>query len=41
MGKCVSKTIPINFISLQENFWQKYVEKQKEMLPESTADRQV
>lgn len=30
MGKCVSKTIPINFISPQGKFLQKYVEKQKE-----------
>ena len=31
MGKCVSKMIPINFISPQGKFWQKFVVKRKEM----------
>ena len=31
MGKCVSKTIPINLFHRRGNFWQKYVVKQKEM----------
>lgn len=31
MGKCVGKTIPINFISPQGKFWQKYVVRLKVM----------
>ena len=31
MGKCVGKTIPINFISPQGKFLAKFVERQKEM----------